>query len=424
MDRRSGSDRSSPLPRARPATLGHALIRSSASAPVYRILFKLVLERLDAETVHRLAGTAMGGVARLGFVRSWLERLLAPRDPALRVRALGLDFPSPLGVAAGLDKDGTWFDGLGALGFGSVEVGTVTARGQAGNPRPRISRLTGDRALVNSMGFPNPGAAVVAERLRRRRKQPIVGVNIGKTKAVAVEDVGADYASCAQQVADCTDYLVLNVSSPNTPGLRDMQATDQLAVLIDAVRGALPQDGPHVPLLIKIAPDLSDDEIDAIADLALGLEVDGIVAVNTTPDRSVLRAGVQQAVSPGGISGAPLKGRAMEVLTRLRSRVGERVVLISVGGIETPADAFDRMAAGATLVQAYTALVYGGPLWPSRMNRGLSRLVREGGWSSITDVVGTTPALTPAARGTSGAARTPRSAAGGPRRSSGHGAGG
>jgi len=329
----------------------------------------------------------MGFVTHPSLVRRLLNRLVAPQDPRLRVRALGLDFPSPIGVAAGLDKEGTWFEGLGALGFGFVEVGTVTAAPQPGNPRPRVSRRSGERALVNSMGFPNPGAAAVGERLRRRRT--IVGVNIGRTKVVPVEDVGADYAACARQVAGCADYLVVNVSSPNTPGLRDMQAADQLAALIAAVRGALPADGPHLPLLIKIAPDLSDEELNAIADLALELGVDGVVAVNTTVDPAVLRGGAHEAVV-GGISGAPLKARALEVLARLRSRVGEKLVLISVGGIETPDEALQRIAAGATLVQAYTAFVYGGPLWPRRMNRGLSKLVRDGGWSCVQEVIGTT----------------------------------
>ncbi len=404
--------------------------RSSTSAPVYRALFKLVLERLDAETVHRLTATVMRVATRPRLVRWSLNHLLAPRDPRLRVQALGLDFPSPVGVAAGVDKEGTWFEGLGALGFGFVEVGTVTARPQPGNPRPRVFRLSAERALVNSMGFPNPGAAVVAQRLRRRRRQTIVGVNIGKTKVVPVQDVGADYASCAQQVAGCADYLVVNVSSPNTPGLRDMQAVDQLVALIGAVRGALPAGRPHLPLLIKIAPDLSDQEIDAIADLALEVGVDGIVAVNTTIDPAVLRGGAHDEVT-GGISGAPLKARAIEVLARLRSRAGARLVLISVGGIETADEALERIAAGATLVQAYTAFVYGGPLWSRRMNRGLSELVRAGGWSRVQEAIGTaTPPtrrcspVTPAATDTSGAARTPRSAGVGPRRSAGRGAGG
>ena len=364
--------------------------RSPTSAPVYRAFFKLVLERLDAETVHRLAGSTLRVATRPPLVRRLLDGLLAPGDPRLRVRALGLDFPSPVGVAAGVDKEGTWFEGLGALGFGFVEVGTVTARPQPGNPRPRVSRLSGERALVNSMGFPNPGAAVVAERLRRPGRQTIVGVNIGKTKTVALEDVGGDYAACAALVAGCADYLVLNVSSPNTPGLRDMQAADQLAALIAAVRSALTPDGPRLPLLIKIAPDLSDQEIDAIADLALELGLDGIVAVNTTVDPAVLRGGARVAGS-GGISGAPLKARALEVLARLRSRVGERLVLISVGGIETPEEALERIAAGATLVQVYTAFVYGGPLWPWRINRGLSKLVRDGGWSGVQEAIGTAP---------------------------------
>ncbi|MDQ3769041.1 MAG: quinone-dependent dihydroorotate dehydrogenase [Actinomycetota bacterium] len=380
--------------------------RSSASAPVYRVLFRLVLERLDAELVHRLAGTTMRVTTHPRFVRRMLRRLLAPSDPRLRVRALGVDFPSPVGVAAGLDKEGTWFEGLGALGFGFVEVGTVTAHSQLGNPRPRVFRLGGERALVNSMGFPNPGAAVVADRLRRGKSQTITGVNIGKTKVVAIEDAAVDYASCARRVGGCADYLVINVSSPNTPGLRDMQASDQLAALIGAVRGALPAGGPRLPLLIKIAPDLSDDQIDAIADLALGLEVDGLVAVNTTVDRNVLRGDGDDAVPSGGISGAPLKARALEVLARLHSRVGDRLALISVGGIETPSDAFERIAAGATLVQAYTAFVYGGPLWPWRMNRGLSTLVREGGWSSIQEVIGT--AARPALR--NGSVGTPETA--------------
>jgi len=358
------------------------------SAPVYRALFKLVLERLDAETVHRLVGSTLRVATRPRLIRRLLDRLLAPRDPRLRVRALGLDFPSPIGVAAGLDKEGTWFEGLGALGFGFVEVGTVTARPQPGNPRPRVSRRSGERALVNSMGFPNPGAAVVAKRLRRLGRQTLVGVNIGKTKAVAIEDVAADYAACAALVAGCADYLVLNVSSPNTPGLRAMQAADQLAALIGAVRSGLTPDAPRLPLLIKIAPDLGDEEIDAIADLALELGVDGIVAVNTTVDPAVVRGGAHDTVA-GGISGAPLKARAIEVLARLRSRVGERLVLISVGGVETPHEALERIAAGATLVQVYTAFVYGGPLWPSRMNRGLSKLVREGGWSSVQEAIGT-----------------------------------
>lgn len=368
-------------------TLDLPLSRSSTSASVYRLLFKLVLERMDAEKAHRFAATVMRVGTHPEIVRALLTRLLAPKDPRLRVQALGFDVPSPLGVAAGMDKDATWFEGLGSLGFGFVEVGTVTAQPQAGYPRPRIFRLGPDRALMNRMGFPNAGAAAVAGRLRRRRKQTIVGVNIGKTMVVPMEAAGADYASCTQQIAGQADYLVINVSSPNTPGLRDLQTVDHLTRLIKDVRGAFTPDAARVPLLIKISPDLSDAEIDAVADLALALGIDGIVAVNTTVDPSCLRKSHPDEVV-GGISGSPLKARAMDVLRQLRGRVGDRLVLISVGGIETPTDAFERIAAGATLVQAHTAFVYDGPLWPWRMNRGLSKTLRDGGWSSIQDVVG------------------------------------
>src|SRR6516165_10917088 len=225
-----------------------------------------------------------------------LRRWLGPRDPALRVRALGLEFPGPLGLAAGFDKDARGTRGLAALGFGFVEVGTVTARAQPGNPRPRMFRLAADRALVNRMGFNNAGAAAAAAGLRRSRARPggpVVGVNIGKTRAVPDEDAAADYAASARAVAAVADYVVVNVSSPNTPGLRDLQAADRLKPVLVAVRAALDASGSgrpegRVPLLVKIAPDLADADVDAVADLALELGLDGIVATNTTTSRAGL----------------------------------------------------------------------------------------------------------------------------------------
>lgn len=354
---------------------------------IYRHLFSLVLRHLDPERAHSIASRALGAAAAPGLVRDVLARTLARPDPSLRVQALGLDFPSPLGVAAGVDKDATWFGGLAALGFGFVEVGTVTADAQPGNPRPRIFRLPGDRALVNRMGFPNTGAESVAGRLAARPSRPVLGVNIGKTKAVALDDAGEDYRRATQTLAGLADYLVLNVSSPNTPGLRDLQgASERLSALVSEVRLGL--NGRHVPLLVKIAPDLTDSELDALADQAVALSLDGIVAVNTTVTREGLtaEAGSPEAGETGGLSGAPLKARALEVLERLHSRVGNELVLIAVGGIETPEDAWERILAGAALVQSYTGFVYGGPLWPRRMNRGLARLVRESGHSSISSV--------------------------------------
>jgi dihydroorotate dehydrogenase len=301
----------------------------------------------------------------------------------LRVRALGLEFPGPLGLAAGFDKDARATSGLGTLGFGFVEVGTVTARAQPGNPRPRLFRLPADRALVNRMGFNNDGAAAAAARLRRRsRGGPVVGVNIGKTRAVPEAEAAADYAASARAVADVADYVVVNVSSPNTPGLRDLQAADRLRPVLAAVRSALDAavPGRRVPLLVKIAPDLADTDVDAIADLALELGLDGIVATNTTVSRDGLASPPAEvaAAGAGGLSGPPLRARALEVLTRLRERAGDRLVLIAAGGIETPDDAWERLRAGATLVQAYTGFVYGGPLWPRRMHAGLARRMKAG----------------------------------------------
>ncbi|MGH3205202.1 MAG: quinone-dependent dihydroorotate dehydrogenase, partial [Streptosporangiaceae bacterium] len=292
---------------------------------------------------------------------------------------------------AGFDKDARATAGVGALGFGFVEVGTVTARAQPGNPRPRMFRLPADRALVNRMGFNNDGAAAAAARLRRRpRGGPVVGVNIGKTRAVPDNQAAADYAASARAVADVADYVVVNVSSPNTPGLRDLQAADRLRPVLVAVREALDAAAGstaggsaaarsrRVPLLVKIAPDLAEQDVDALADLAVELGLDGIIATNTTVSREGLASSAAEvtAAGAGGLSGPPLRAPALAVLRRLRERAGDRMVLIAAGGIETPDDAWERLAAGATLVQAYTGFIYGGPLWPRRIHAGLARRSR------------------------------------------------
>src|SRR6516164_9252945 len=366
---------------------------------MYRLLYRMVLRRLPAETAHQ-AGfwliRVFGSVAAIPGAAWWLRRWLGPRDPVLRVRALGLDFPGPLGLAAGFDKDARGTAGLGALGFGFVEVGTVTARPQPGNDRPRMFRLPADRALVNRMGFNNDGAAAAAARLGRRRGTgTIVGVNIGKTRAVPEEQAAADYAASARVVAGVADYVVVNVSSPNTPGLRDLQAADRLKPVLAAVRSALDSSSGgrpegRVPLLVKIAPDLADADVDAVADLALELGLDGIIATNTTTSRAGLASPAAEvaAAGAGGLSGPPLRPRSLEVLRRLHARAGDRIVLIAAGGIETPDDAWERLRAGATLVQAYTGFVYGGPLWPRRMHAGLARRIRAQARARARDVTG------------------------------------
>jgi dihydroorotate dehydrogenase len=362
---------------------------------LYRLLFRVVLRRLPAETAHRAGFWLIRVLAGAPGVAWLLRRWLGPRDPVLRVRALGLEFPGPLGLAAGFDKDARATRGLGALGFGFVEVGTVTVRAQPGNPRPRTFRLPADRALVNRMGFNNDGAAAAAARLRRRPRGPgagpLVGVNIGKTRAVPEAEAAADYAASARAVADVADYVVVNVSSPNTPGLRDLQAADRLRPVLVAVRSALDAGTAgrrRVPLLVKIAPDLAGEDVDAVADLAVELGLDGIIATNTTVARDGLASSAAEvtAAGAGGLSGPPLRAPALAVLRRLRERAGDRLVLIAAGGIETPDDAWERLRAGATLVQAYTGFIYGGPLWPRRMHAGLARRARAVGASSVSAV--------------------------------------
>ena len=300
-----------------------------------------------------------------------------------RVRALGLEFPNPIGLAAGFDKDAIGYEALGALGFGFVEVGTLTGQPQSGNPKPRLFRLPRDRALVNRMGFNNHGSADAVRRLRRPHRT-IVGVNIGKTKDVPESDAIADYVSSAKRVGPFADYVVVNVSSPNTPGLRDLQATEKLRPLLAAVHEALNEVSPtrRVPLLVKIAPDLANEDVDAVADLALELGLDGVIATNTTVRRDGLRSNASEVehCGAGGLSGPPVEHRALEVLKRLHDRAGDRLVLISVGGIETADQARARIQAGATLVQVYTAFVYEGPFLPKRLATGVAELASAAGF--------------------------------------------
>ena len=375
-----------PQPRQRQT---HPRRRTAELLVLYRLLFKLVLQNIPPETAHALASRLMRLVTSVPGASLLLRRLLGPSDPALQVRALGTAFPSPLGVAAGIDKDATWFESLGVLGFGFVEVGSITDRPQDGNPRPRVWRLPAEGALLNSMGFPNPGANVVAARLRKRTGRIAVGINIGKSMAVPIDDAGADYARAAVTLAPLCDYVVLNVSSPNTPGLRGMQDVSVLERLVADVREALTDVQCRIPLLVKIAPDLTDTELDEIADLTLALELDGIVAVNTTVERDgLLSADPVVLAHGGGISGRPLQPRAIHVLKRLRARVSDACVIVSVGGIASADDAWQRLLAGATLVQAHTGFVYGGPAWPHRINRGLLRRMRAAGFSSVEDAIG------------------------------------
>ena len=337
-----------------------------ASSRAYSFLFDHGFTRLDPEKAHRLGFRA---------VRAARPVLARRRTPGRPVTAMGLTFPNVLGLAAGFDKNAVGIDALGALGFGHVEVGTVTGEPQPGNEKPRLFRLTADRAVVNRMGFNNEGAEAVAARLAARGRRPVahgvpvLGVNIGKSKVVPEDEAVRDYEKSARLLAPHADYLVVNVSSPNTPGLRNLQAVERLEPILRAVRGV----SGDVPLLVKIAPDLADNDVLAVADLATAIDLDGIIATNTTVSRDGLASTPEQveAVGAGGLSGRPLNERSLNVMRMLRERAGETLTLIGVGGITTVEDARARLEAGADLLQGYTAFIYEGPGWPRRILRGL-----------------------------------------------------
>jgi len=349
---------------------------------IYRGL-RRVFFLVPPERIHTLVFAGLRTATAPRPLRRRLTKWMGPSDPVLESTVFGVRFPGPVGLAAGFDKDGTGLNTWGAMGFGYAEVGTVTARAQPGNPRPRMFRLPEDRALLNRMGFNNHGAAELALRLRRHASDVPIGVNIGKTKVTPPEDAVADYVESARLVGPLAAFLVVNVSSPNTPGLRDLQAVESLRPILAAVKAQT-----QTPVLVKIAPDLSDDDVDAIADLAVELGLAGIVATNTTVSRDGLVTPGVDELGPGGISGAPVARRSAEVLRRLYRRVGDRLVLISVGGIETADDAWDRITSGASLVQGYTGFIYAGGSWAKDIHDGLARRLHDGGFASLADAVG------------------------------------
>ena len=339
----------------------------------YQLIFSGFFKYLDPEDAHHL-GALVIKIAGLPGIRNIKHAFTKP-VPELHVQALGLHFDSPFGMAAGFDKDVKMVSGLYALGFGHVEVGTLTAHAQPGNPRPRLFRLIPDRALINRMGFNNGGAAAAVPRLKKLRTlkhRPVIGVNIGKSRITEVENATEDYLISTKLLAPLADYLVVNVSSPNTPGLRGLQEITQLKPLLTAVK----KEAGITPLLVKIAPDLTAEEIAEIAKLAVSLKLDGIIATNTTISRAGLLTDAQkvEAIGAGGLSGAPLADRSLEVLVQLRSLVPAEMCIISVGGIETAEQIQHRLDAGATLVQGYSAFIYNGPLWAEKMNRKLKKL--------------------------------------------------
>ncbi len=361
---------------------------------MYKLFFRLVFQRMDPERAHHLAFRWMRLAVRVPVLRTFIAAVLAPRHKELRTEAFGLRMHGPFGLAAGFDKNAVAVDGMSMLGFDHIEIGTVTGEAQPGNPAKRLFRLVPDRALINRMGFNNEGSAAVAARLACRTPvfKTVVGVNIGKTKVVPEAEAADDYVKSTERLAEHADYLVVNVSSPNTPGLRNLQATESLRPLLTAVREAADRavTSRRVPLLVKIAPDLADEDIDAVADLAVELGLDGIIATNTTIAREGLGLHSEPSVvkETGGLSGAPLKARSLEVLRRLSARVGDDITLVGVGGIENAEDAWQRILAGATLVQGYSAFIYEGPFWGRAIHQGLAARLRASPYATLADAVG------------------------------------
>ncbi len=345
-------------------------------------LIRPVLRRLPAETAHNLTLRALeAGLGR------WIVGRAArqPDPPVLAQRVWGLEFPNPIGLAAGFDKDARVTDALRGFGFGFVEIGTVTPRPQPGNPRPRLFRLEEDQATINRMGFNSGGLDAAINRLHRRPRTAIVGVNLGKNRDSG--DAVADYAAGIRRAAEVTDYLVVNVSSPNTPGLRDLQRPESLQKLLVPLLRARDESRRRVPLLVKIAPDLTPQEREDIASVALAAGIDGLIVSNTTVDRP---AGLvsPHVLEPGGLSGRPLFSASTALLADMYRLTRGRLPLIGVGGVGSAAEAYRKIRAGACLVQLYTALVFAGPSLVTDIKKGLAELLRADGFTCVAEAVG------------------------------------
>jgi dihydroorotate dehydrogenase len=340
---------------------------------MYEKIFRRALFSLEAEHAHELAVDALALLAKLPPLCRVMERAhQLPRSLAQPIRVFGLDFPNAVGLAAGFDNNARALPAAAALGFGHVEIGTVTALAQPGNDRPRMFRYPREAAVINRMGFNNQGSEAVAERLKRQtprgqRRIPL-GVNLGKSKVTEIARSTSDYLTSFERLSDLADYVVLNVSSPNTPGLRQLQDEDRLRELLAAMTAANRARPQRVPILLKIAPDLNFRQVDAVLTALFEFSLDGIIATNTTLARPGRFATVDQA---GGLSGRPLRQRSTELINYISRATNGRLPIIGVGGIEDVASASEKMDAGASLIQIYTSLVFRGPFLPAELAKGL-----------------------------------------------------
>jgi dihydroorotate dehydrogenase len=361
---------------------------------VWEKIVRPVMFGLDAEHAHELGMKAL----TLGLARPFSTSEVSLPEFG-NIERLGLTFKNPVGIAAGFDKNALAVNELASLGFGFVEVGTVTLRPQKGNEKPRLFRLPEDKALINRLGFNNDGAEAVAERLKRLNRKCVVGVNIGKNKDVPNEEAVENYLACFDIVHPFADYIAVNVSSPNTPNLRELQRTESLDALLaalqsrnrelnDSGRNATVEERVQTPLLVKIAPDLSKQDIEEIVDICRSHSISGIIATNTTISREGLKTSETEKFGEGGLSGKPLARRANDVISTIFRHSKGKLPIIGVGGIFTAEDAFDKIAAGASLLQAYTGFVYGGPRFANEINTDLAAILTSRGFSRIDDAIG------------------------------------
>lgn len=331
---------------------------------MYKAILKPILFLLQAEKAHHLTVTLLQWVLSIPLVNSIFRSFYKLDSPLLQREVMGLQFKNPIGLAAGFDKDGKYFRSMASLGFGFIEVGTVTPKGQDGNPQPRLFRLPADQALINRMGFNNEGVEALISRLRQGKvENVIIGGNIGKNKITPNDQANQDYVDCFEALFPYVDYFVVNVSSPNTPNLRDLQEKAPLTALLSQLQGLNRQQALPKPMLLKIAPDLTNGQLDDIIEIIATTGIDGIIATNTTISREDLQTPSTnlEAIGAGGLSGQPVKQRSTEVIRYLRNRLPKQAVIIGVGGIHSAKDALEKLDAGADLIQIYTGLIYEGP---------------------------------------------------------------
>ncbi len=340
---------------------------------MYKRIVLPILFRFDAETIHHFATSALKISLAIPGMRWLARRLYVVNDPRLRRTVFGIDFPNPVGMAAGFDKNAELVTELSTLGFGFVEIGTVTPRPQPGNPQPRLFRLKADGGLINRMGFNNKGAGPAAGRLQSLNHQLIVGGNIGKNKDTPNEDALHDYQHCFHDLFDTVDYFVVNVSSPNTPGLRDLQEREPLTRLLLALQQDNNAKPSPKPILLKIAPDLTESQLDDIVAIVAETQIAGVIATNTTISRADLQTDSQTVknIGAGGVSGKPVRNRSTEVIRYLHQKSGGAFPIVGVGGIFTADDALEKLQAGASLIQVYTGFIYEGPAMAKRICKGI-----------------------------------------------------